>query len=848
MTLVESMSAGQARPSEPKILTNEDCATTGAALPLQTIKSHAMKQRPATIVFLALTALTARAEDTQNTDTAQVVNIEDAVVVTAPKENTRLRQTAGAVSLFSQHEVEQTHSRSLKELSGYVPNFFMPDYGSSLTSAVYIRGIGSRINTPAVGLYVDHVAYNEKSAYDIRLLDVERIDVLRGPQGTLYGRNTMGGLIRVFTRNPFRQPGTDIRMGFSSRDREYTFSASHHHRLNRHTAFSLGGFYQGRRGWYKNVVRNEYADGKEAGGGRARVIWLPNEDWRIDAAADYSYTDEGGYAYRYLGAVNPDEEEHREWIGKIGANRRNFYRRGVLNSSLNVGYTGQQVELTSITAFQNLNDNMTLDQDFLPEDLFGLTQKQRSNTWSEELTVKSRGTQRRWQWVTGMFAMNQQLHTQSPVSLTETFLRAALGQSNTYLNRMGMGLDMHLRQDPFVSDGRFETPVTNLALFHQSTLRRLFGAEGLELTAGLRVEHERLKLEHNYGGVMHYDIEMQTPGGAMPQTDLTDEALFRGQLTHHSTQLLPKVALHYHLDRRNNVYVTWSKGYRSGGYNIQMFGDLVQGVLRACMMDRVRPGVEALLNSPTMAQMPASVKAMILSRLTPETGDADDTYYKPEYSYNYEAGGHFTLWDGKMEADVAAFYMDVYDQQISKFVNSGLGRAMTNAGRGQSCGAEISVKGALLDNRLCGFFSYGFTHATFKKYDTGWSGSTASSTNYKGNRVPFVPAHQLAAGATYVLTLPQNAPMRRLRFGLSCTANGDVYWDEANTLRQPFYALLNANMVLDFGAVEVDVWGKNLTQTHYDAFTFTSGASMRELKFAQQGRPLQIGITLHARL
>ena len=74
----------------------------------------------------------------------------------------------------------------------------MPDYGSKLTSPVYIRGIGSRINSPSVGLYVDNVPFFEKAAFDFDFFDIERIEILRGLLGTLYGRNSMGGLINIF--------------------------------------------------------------------------------------------------------------------------------------------------------------------------------------------------------------------------------------------------------------------------------------------------------------------------------------------------------------------------------------------------------------------------------------------------------------------------------------------------------------------------------------------------------------------------------------------------------------------------------------------------------------------------
>ena len=67
----------------------------------------------------------------------------------------------------------------------------MPDYGSKLTSPVYIRGIGSKINAPSVGLYVDGIPYFEKSAFDFNFTEIDRMEILRGPQGTLYGRNTM---------------------------------------------------------------------------------------------------------------------------------------------------------------------------------------------------------------------------------------------------------------------------------------------------------------------------------------------------------------------------------------------------------------------------------------------------------------------------------------------------------------------------------------------------------------------------------------------------------------------------------------------------------------------------------
>ena len=141
-------------------------------------------------------------------DTAKVVDVEEVVVVASPKENIKLRKQPVSVTLFSGEGLDNLGVTSVKDLTGFVHNLYIPDYGSRLTSSVYIRGIGSRMNTPAVGMYVDNMPYIDKSAYDFTFLDIDRIDVLNGPQGTLYGRNSMGGLFRVFTSDPLRKQGT----------------------------------------------------------------------------------------------------------------------------------------------------------------------------------------------------------------------------------------------------------------------------------------------------------------------------------------------------------------------------------------------------------------------------------------------------------------------------------------------------------------------------------------------------------------------------------------------------------------------------------------------------------------
>ena len=294
-------------------------------------------------------------------DTTKVIDIEEVVVIASPKETGKLRELPTAVSLLSQKDMQANQITTLKNVSSLVPNFFMPDYGSRLTSAIYIRGIGSRINTPAVGLYVDNIPYIDKSAFDFNFYDIERIDILRGPQGTLYGRNTMGGLIKVHTRSPFSYQGTDVKLSYGTKSNYRSASLTHYHRWSDCFAFSAGGYYEGSDGFFRNSLNGKKVDNMEAGGGRIHAIWLPSENLKLDFTIGYDYNDEGGYPYYYTGAIDgydKENEKYKNYTGKISYDQDCTYRRGLFNTGLNIEYQAQKFILSAVTGFQNLNDRM----------------------------------------------------------------------------------------------------------------------------------------------------------------------------------------------------------------------------------------------------------------------------------------------------------------------------------------------------------------------------------------------------------------------------------------------------------------------------------------------------------
>ena len=168
-----------------------------------------MSQRIMMGVAMILAAATGKAESI-SVDSSKVYDIDEVIVVSQPKEAFRLRQQPLSSTSFGNFEMNRLGARDLRELSSYIPNFVMPNYGSRLSSAVYVRGIGSRVNSPAIGVYVDGIPVMSKSAFNLHTYQLSRVDVLRGPQGTLYGQNTEGGLVRLYSRNAFDYQGTDV--------------------------------------------------------------------------------------------------------------------------------------------------------------------------------------------------------------------------------------------------------------------------------------------------------------------------------------------------------------------------------------------------------------------------------------------------------------------------------------------------------------------------------------------------------------------------------------------------------------------------------------------------------------
>ena len=777
-------------------------------------------------------------------DSSRVVDIEEAVVVASPKDNAKLRRQPVAVSLFGQDDLQAHGVADIKGLSTLAPSFFMPDYGSRYTSAVYIRGIGSRTNNPAVGLYVDNVPYTEKSAYDFSFTDVERVDVLRGPQGTLYGRNTMGGLVRVFTTDPLRGRGTSLSLGASTREAGRRAAVTTFLHPSPAVGLSLSAYYDGAEGFRTNDLTGHSADASDAGGGKLRLAWRPSARWRLDLTAAYEQSAEDACPYYYMGVADEaaEAEPYPDEVGRITQNRQSTYRRKLLTASMGLAWRGERVELSSVASYQYVADRLFMDQDFLSADIFSLAQRQRLHTATEELVLKNRGAGR-WLWTSGAYVSYRAARTHCPVVFYSDGVDYLNGQlAGVFSSVSGMpALSVAFTDPSLTFASRLETPSLNAALYHQSTLRDLF-TPGLSLTLGLRLDfsRERLRLRPDGAALVGYRFALPAFG---VDRSLSASADLAGRSREDAWQLLPKVALQYELPGGGgNVYAAVAKGCRAGGYNIQSYSDLAQNQLRRAMMQGVQAASEEVIMA--MPGLPEAAKEGIVAAMqqamaphVPAEPRAAELYYRPEQTWSYEAGAHLNFLGGALQLDAALFLMETKDQQLAQFARSGLGRTTVNAGRSRSCGAELALRAALLGDRLHLSAAYGYTHAAFTDYAAG------EGLDYAGNRVPFAPEHGMSVSADFRQPLRLRW-LRAVTAGAAVQGAGRIWWDEANRYSQPFYATLAARVGMEFpGGVGLTLWGRNLTAARYDTFSFESMSR----RYAQAADPLHFGFDVSLR-
>jgi outer membrane receptor protein involved in Fe transport len=753
-------------------------------------------------IFLLL-PLCLRADGNQ-LDTLKTYRISEVLVTSSAKETNNLRKLPASVTLVSPQAITERRISELKDLSSLVPNLYIPDYGAKLTSAIYIRGIGARSSGQSVGLYVDNVPYLDKSIFDFELTDISRIEVLRGPQGTLYGRNAMGGIVNIYTLSPFNYQGTRLSLSGGNYG-QFKAKAATYQKLSPTVGLSVSAYYDRNDGYFTNIHTGKKADAEESVGGRLKFDWHALPQLNIAYTFSTDYGTQGGFPYglyhRETGKADPVN------IGDSSA-----YKRFILTNSLFLEYTAPRFILTSTTGHQYFNDDMRMDQDFSPKDIFTLQQKQTQNALSEEIVIRGANPSN-YHWSFGLYGFYDDMNIDAPVIFKEDGVQEILQNvfNNLKANNPAMPYLYVLDKQLYIP-GLFHTPSWGAALFHQSTYNNLF-TPGLSVTAGLRLDYERQKMAYNSTADIHMGMSFIGPDNIIELPVGTSSV--QDTISQSSWQLLPKLSLKYECTPRTYTYISVAKGYKAGGYNVQMSADVMQTQMQYDMMSKYVP------------HLAPNYKPEPLDKVTS---------YQPEHSWNYELGIRSELVVNTLNAELTFFYTDIREMQLTKFVDSGNGRILANAGHARSIGLEASAFWKITDN-LSADVNYGLTDARFidyifeKKID-----GEIMRTDCKDNRVPYIPNHTLNVGLQYSKLL-RGQWIDQFTASAQASGFGSIEWTELNDISQPFYVRTDAKFGVRKGRLRLDIWCRNLTNTQYSAFYFESFGN----SFVQKGKPFRFG-------
>ncbi|WP_042368980.1 TonB-dependent receptor [Bacteroides neonati] len=471
------------------------------------------------ILFFLLPFSTMVAAGEPDTVLVKRVNLDEVTIVGFKQKKPNREPLS--ISTLDNRFLKENEILGAKDLSSLLPNFYMPDYGSKQNSPVYIRGIGAKKDAPSVGFYVDGIPHFETSAFDIDLSDISSVEVLRGPQGTLYGRNSIGGIINVYTHSPLDYQGTRFRLGYGSYN-DIRLMASNYTKVNERLGLSFSGNYHHNDGFFTNLYTGKKADKLDNGSGRIGLVWKPANRWTTRFIASYEHLNQGGYPYGLYNADNGTTEA-------VNYNQEGLYRRNLLTSGANVRYDGARVSFNSQTSYQYIHDKMGIDQDFSPRSESYVQNRIQQHMYSQEFTVKSVGDSR-YQWITGAFAFRQTVDREVNLS---RFTNATRDLTNS------------------------EIPTQGIAFYHQSTLD-LYG--GLSCSVGLRYDYEHARCDFS-------KVRQPLEGkGATKSLGQFDRSL-------HFSQFTPKFSLQYLSSHQQLLYASVARGYKTGGFNVSIQND-----------------------------------------------------------------------------------------------------------------------------------------------------------------------------------------------------------------------------------------------------------------------------------
>ncbi len=512
----------------------------------------------------------------------------DEVIVTAQKRDEDLQQLPLSISSFSAQQVEDYKLWNIKDITGIIPNLYSASPGDN-RNVTSVRGIVNSSYDPSVAVYIDGVNQFGLDTYIAQLQDVERIEVLRGPQGTLYGRNAMGGVINIITKQPDNKTSGFAEADLGNYNQQRYQLALRTPLIKDKLFFGASGLFSKQRGFYTNEFTASDFDDQHSTMGNYYLKFLASPKLSFILNAKHVENRNQGtfpLAGSFSDALSNPFKVSQNNVAELVDN--------VFNLSLSANYTGRGFNFTSQSAYQ---DNyryykQPIDADFSPVDGYSIV-----NNYGGKWNKVKVATQE--------FRFSSAASCASPVKwVAGTYL---FYQDNPVKQGTHIGADGALLGSPDINLTSINTNISKgygAAVFGQGTYA--FSPE-FNFTVGVRYDYEHKKLD--------IKGEVQPDGGAvlLTRADTSSTARFNS--------FTPKASFQYVIGKNNNLFLSYSRGFRAGGIS-QLSGDPREALLaykpefsnnfelgskNMFFSDRLRINVSLFYTKVNNAQVPSLV-------------------------------------------------------------------------------------------------------------------------------------------------------------------------------------------------------------------------------------------------
>jgi len=537
---------------------------------------HATTASVAALMLGAALAAPAAAQDAPQDASATL----DEVIVTAQRREQSLQDVPIAITAFNAETLERTAATGIQDIAAKAPGVTLTQFNIG-EPQLYIRGVGSSSDSaasdPSIGVSIDEVSIGRSGASALAFLDIERVEVLRGPQGTLYGRNASGGALNIYTRKPVFQNTGSLTARIGSFD-EYGLEGVVNRQLDDETAIRFAARYNTNDGYAENVPTGEGLEGGTSWGARVSVLKEAG-DWSLLLSGDYSKDDMDGHA-RIPVTTSATAPAFVTLINTLrtGLDRRqsfsspdNYQDRTNFGVTARVEHSGQAFDFVSLTSFRDNDYSWRDNLGGLPFPAFPLEVDDRASEkarqFSQEFRLASKPDSE-ISWVAGAYVFQ------------EDILRSERFIVNTALP---------IAPPSFGGDTTFIQDATNrsFAVFGQANIPF---ADIWELTLGARWTHDKREIHQiaidNQGGANPPPGIPLGPGGA-PYNVSGDESFSEPSW---------KIALAVEPVDNVRLYASYDRGYKAGAFpSTAQSGAQALTPLASELLDNYEIGVKSTL-------------------------------------------------------------------------------------------------------------------------------------------------------------------------------------------------------------------------------------------------------------